>query len=689
MRSIACVLVAGLAAVGCKKESAGGGGGALGGEPIAAASTDALWAFAPPGATVAVVVADGVLEPAYTGALKAIAALDRAPGGSQYAAMIRQQAKTPIGDVLDRATLDALGIDLRKGIAFFESESAKVAVLPIADSKKFAGKLGAPFGTGVIQLGPLTCKDVTGRLLCADSQASLDAAVKGGGASQVASWPKEMRGHVEVFVAASRLDADIPLEQPGGLRASAVLEKGALTARVHVIGKPSGPLAAAMSGKSSLASGVADQQPTGLMVLNAGGPWRLVQAKASDVPAQPLPGGVTARDLISAPSGEAIGYALPGQPLRGIGKIGLANAEPVKKLLAACDQFAAMAPPGVTIKKSGTRCSLAIDPKALGAPQANIDSIAFDAWVESNALVVGLGNYAAKSTARPGLAPFAREILDGGWLFAAWGRGTLAGAPMVGDPAQIEAALKNEPIAALAVWGIYHLSEFGVAGRVSDDGIHGLARVRTLWANPDDVVTAVEEKVNALAGGDTKAIAAMAEVAKKYPGSPFAADVEAGAGGLMAPVALVGIVAAVSIPAFLKYKTRSEGSEARIHLMRVVAAVQEYAIAGSTAPGSLQGGAPHLASGGPTPPLGTCCQQGGTCQPNPAWWNAEPWKSLHFAVDEPHRYSYEYRAETDGGFTVLAYGDLDCDGTYSTFSMHAPKDGAPGMPEMTRENEDE
>jgi hypothetical protein len=563
MRSIAYLLLAGVAAVGCKKESAegGAGGGAMGGEPIAAASTDALWAFAPANATVGVVIADGALEPLYTGALKVLAALDKAPGGAEFAAMIRQQAKTPMGDVLDRATLDSLGIDLKKGAALFKSESAKVAVLPIADPKKLAAKLGAPFSNGTIQLGPMTCKQLSGRLLCADSQAGLDATGKAGAASLVASWPKEMRGHVEVFVAAESLGSEIPLAEPGGLRASAVIEKGAFTARVHVVGKPTGPLEAARSGKSSLAGGVADQQPTGLMVINAVGLWKLALAKSHDLSPEILPGGVTVPDLLGAPSGEAIGYALPGQPLRGMGKLGLANAEPVKKLVAACDQFAAMAPSGVTIKKNGEKCSISIDPKAFGAAQPGMETISFDAWVESNALVVGFGQYTAKASTHPGLAPFAREILDGGWLFAAWGRGNMAGAPLVGDPAQIEAALKGEPIAGLAIWGIYHLSEFGMAARVGDDGIHGLMRVRTLWANPDDVVAAVEEKVNALAGGDSSAMAAMGQLAKKYPGSPFASDAAAGAGGLMAPVALAGVVAAISIPAFMKYRVRSREIE--------------------------------------------------------------------------------------------------------------------------------
>jgi hypothetical protein len=555
------VLAALAAAAGCKKEGEPAAGG-MGGEPIAAASTDPLWAFAPADLRVGVVAADGVLEPLYRGGLMALAALDKAPGGAPLAAMIRQGARTPIGDVLDRATLDGFGIDLKKGMAFFEGETAKVAVLPVGDAAKFAGKLGAPLDKGVLRLGPMTCKEVSGRFLCADSEAALETAARGGGTSLAASWPRAMRGHLEVFVSPARLDADVPLGEPGGLRASAVFERGAVTARVHLVGKPTGPLAAAKSQKSALTAGVADKQPAGLFVVSAAGLWKLAQAQAASAPAAPLPGGVTSKDLIGAASGEAIGYVLPGAPLRGIAKLGLANPEPVKKLIAACGELAAGAPPGVTVKKNGEKCSVTIDPSAFGAAVPGVATLAFDVWVESGALVLGAGQYAAAANARPGLQPFAREILDGDWLFAAWGAGTPAGDPTIVDKAQFEAALKDQPMAGMVIWAVYHLSEFGIAARVADDGVHGLLRVRTLWANPDEVVAALEEKIAAFAGGDGSAAVAMAEIAKKYPGTPLARDVQAGVGGLMAPVALAGIVAAVSIPAFLKYRQRAESIEA-------------------------------------------------------------------------------------------------------------------------------
>jgi hypothetical protein len=77
-----------------------------------------------------------------------------------------------------------------------------------------------------------------------------------------------------------------------------------------------------------------------------------------------------------------------------------------------------------------------------------------------------------------------------------------------------------------------------------------------------------------------------------------------------------------------------------------------------------------VSSMGPTPPLGTCCKQGGRCLPDKALWTDDVWIALQFSVDDPHYYSYEYMAnDPHTSFTVRAYGDLDCDGVYSTFEM--------------------
>jgi hypothetical protein len=98
---------------------------------------------------------------------------------------------------------------------------------------------------------------------------------------------------------------------------------------------------------------------------------------------------------------------------------------------------------------------------------------------------------------------------------------------------------------------------------------------------------------------------------------------------------------------------------------------------------------------GPVPPLGTCCSDGGRCQPRISYWNEDVWIALQYSVDDPHYYSYEYKVDNKAknpNFTVTAYGDLDCDGVYSTFSMYGEvnsiySDGPAGTAAIYREKE--
>ena len=70
-----------------------------------------------------------------------------------------------------------------------------------------------------------------------------------------------------------------------------------------------------------------------------------------------------------------------------------------------------------------------------------------------------------------------------------------------------------------------------------------------------------------------------------------------------------------------------------------------------------------------TPPLGECCENGGKCVPMDQWTGGA-WAALDFAMLDPHYYSYEFTVSDDGAsYTALAYGDLDCDGEYSTYSL--------------------
>ncbi len=53
-----------------------------------------------------------------------------------------------------------------------------------------------------------------------------------------------------------------------------------------------------------------------------------------------------------------------------------------------------------------------------------------------------------------------------------------------------------------------------------------------------------------------------------------------------------------------------------------------------------------------------------------AWADARGWQALSFAPEDPHYYAYQYDSSGQGNsaqFTASAFGDLDCDGEFSTF----------------------
>jgi len=73
----------------------------------------------------------------------------------------------------------------------------------------------------------------------------------------------------------------------------------------------------------------------------------------------------------------------------------------------------------------------------------------------------------------------------------------------------------------------------------------------------------------------------------------------------------------------------------------------------------------------------SCCDKSVTaggyeCDPSKIEWNRTLWKLLHFQLSGPTAFVYAYEAEGtlgDARYTASAYGDLDCDGTMSTFRI--------------------
>ena len=141
---------------------------------------------------------------------------------------------------------------------------------------------------------------------------------------------------------------------------------------------------------------------------------------------------------------------------------------------------------------------------------------------------------------------------------------------------------------------------------------------------------------------------------------------------LMMAVAIIGLLASLAIPAYVRFVRRSKTSEAVMNVRRMFdGAVTCYQMDGVNREG--EGQAPRFPeSVGPTPGVDACCSQGGIsrCPANSDQFTAFSWNKLNFSVSDPHYYWYTFESQGDGAaaqFTARASGNLDCDDVFSTF----------------------
>ena len=183
---------------------------------------------------------------------------------------------------------------------------------------------------------------------------------------------------------------------------------------------------------------------------------------------------------------------------------------------------------------------------------------------------------------------------------------------------------------------------------------------------------------------------------------------------LMIVVAILGILAAIAIPALTKYMRRSKTSEARVQIAKIFDAASAYFNEEHVERGQVQvigGGAgisdlaphrcPHQSgqetgnsAAGVTPLLALNCNTGpgGRCVPAQGggggagyydiaqWTDNRVWNALNFQQEQAHYFHYNFVASNTGTgfgacqFTAQAFGDLDDDLTYSTYERSGAAD---------------
>lgn len=197
---------------------------------------------------------------------------------------------------------------------------------------------------------------------------------------------------------------------------------------------------------------------------------------------------------------------------------------------------------------------------------------------------------------------------------------------------------------------------------------------------------------------------------------------------LMIVVAIIGILAAIAIPALTKFIRKSKTSEFRANIGKmydgnvsffqadVVARGQVPLISAGSAPAGGQShgcpvnvGGVSLTGAGATPTLGLNCNAGpgGRCIPLGAaagagtyllslWNDNGTWNGLSFEQTQGHYGHYDFafiNADSSGfgncQFTAQAFGDFDDDLTFSTFerSGSCDKAGCAGAVGLTVINE--
>jgi hypothetical protein len=139
-------------------------------------------------------------------------------------------------------------------------------------------------------------------------------------------------------------------------------------------------------------------------------------------------------------------------------------------------------------------------------------------------------------------------------------------------------------------------------------------------------------------------------------------------------VMVIGILAAIAIPSFIKYKRRAESSEATFSLSRIVYGATAYwdgerdrESEGELVSGNLRR-FPSAVDW--TPRLPPCEGGAPRYQPDDKDWEHPTWRALAFAMSTRHRYRYRFTSSGQGAratFTAEAEGDLNCNGVRSHY----------------------
>ena len=522
------------------------------------------------------------------------------------------------------ATDAEAGIDPKKGAALFADAQGdwSVMVVPVVDRDRFLATHGGKKEGDIDRLDKAVCKPIDKVYACSSTP---DRLVLGGGDVGAKKGVGGQRGDIEVVAVVPPLPSVAPLTPTGPVSVVVQMRAGEAVIRAHLSATLQGPLAALAA------------SPQAKFDASAAAGFAVVPLAfaAAQVPPAPLPGGTSARDLVAS-------FVGPLQAVYPAGandvdvRIPLSDPGPATKVLGACAEIGKMLEGRLPVAPTPSgACKIGPLPQMAAMP------VSGEVWVEGKELRAGRQKGTVpKGTDKSPAPAAARELAA--YTFAFWGRGSAVGAI---DPKMLPTDVPSEVHEMLKLFG--YISELGMGARFTRDGIDAIVMMRTIHSNPPAVVAEIEAAIQAWDP------AAIQKVAAAHPGTPISEDVAAGYGGMMMPAMLLGVVAAVAIPAYLEYMKGPVRSEGDLIVNMLAKQARTY---------YLMNGSYPVGKAGPTPSTGCCSTPDKMCAPDPAAWaKSAIWKALEVEVTEPTRYQLSYEGTKDAA-TITAVGDLDCDG---------------------------
>ena len=132
---------------------------------------------------------------------------------------------------------------------------------------------------------------------------------------------------------------------------------------------------------------------------------------------------------------------------------------------------------------------------------------------------------------------------------------------------------------------------------------------------------------------------------------------------LMIVVAIIGVIAAIALPTFMDYLSKSKRSEAETQLALIRDKTKTFMITSPTFPPGSTTSQPGND--------GTACATNGKFPivPQSVWNTDAAWSSLDFHIDEESAFTYHNVTDGTTFDSVTAVGDLDCDGTFIQYQL--------------------